>query len=111
MTEFAQVGSQEQGQQDVSARPAHEVHPAGISQRRDDPCHGNERGGAHPVRRRGHAVGRGRDALARYVKSSGVRNPASPGNDQVEPECGANKKERPGLHAHDASPWMVASSS
>ncbi|KAF5043332.1 hypothetical protein DSECCO2_503360 [anaerobic digester metagenome] len=86
LAELAQVGGQEQGQEHVSAGPAHEVHAAGVAHEGDHAGHGDEGRRTHPVRGRGHAVGQGRHAAAGHVEALGVFHPRAPGDADVERE-------------------------
>ena len=104
VAELAEIGGQQQGEQHVATRPAHEVHPARVAHGRDEPRHGDEGGGTHPVGGRRHAVGDGRHAAACDVEAARVPDAAQPGDGQVGDEGHAHEHEGPELEAHDAPP-------
>jgi hypothetical protein len=56
LAELAQVRRQQHGQQHVAAGPAHQEQAAAVAHVGDQAGHRDERRGAHPVGRRGHAV-------------------------------------------------------
>ena len=68
LAELAQVRREEQRQQHVAARPAHQVDRAVVAEERDQSRHRDERRGRHPVRGGRHAVGDRVDVLARDVE-------------------------------------------
>ena len=104
VAELAKVGSEEQREQHEAARPSHEVDTAGVPHRRDEPRHREERGRAHPVGPRGHAVDRGRDAAPGDVEPARVLDARKPGDRQVQREGHADEDVGPGENAHrDAS--------
>ena len=100
VTELPQIGSQQERQQHVAAGPAHQIHPAGVAHEADQPGHGDEGGGAHPVGRGGHTVGRRRNTSSGHIEALGVPHPAHPGDEQVQTEAQPHKQEGPGANGH-----------
>ncbi len=71
LTKLAQVGRKQQGQKNVTAGPAQQIDRAVAAHERNNSRHGNERGGAHPIRCRRHAVDHWIDTAASDIKISG----------------------------------------
>ena len=86
LAELAQVRREQQGEDHVAAGPAHEVHGAVVAHEGDDAGHGDERGGAHPVGRGGHAVGDRVHVAAGDVELAGGGGPGPDGDADVERE-------------------------
>ena len=100
LSEFAKVGSEQQGQQDVSSRPSHQEDGPAVTIEGDQPRHRDEGSGRHPVRRRGHAVGYRVDPTSRNVEFLGRPGPGPNRDSYVKDEGGSNHQIGKCLQVH-----------
>ena len=100
LAELAQVGREQQGQQDVPTGPAHQVDRAVHAGEGDDAGHRDEARGAHPVGGGRHAVGQRRDALAGDVELTRRAGTGGDGDPDVEGERHTDDEKCPGLNVH-----------
>ena len=103
LAELAQVGRQQQGQQNEASGPAHQIDRPAIARKGDDARHADEAGRAHPVGGGGHAVGQRRHAFSGDIELTGGLGAAPNGDADVERKAQAHHDERPGLDAHSSS--------
>ena len=82
--ELAEVGAEEHGEQQVAARPPHDVGQAREALGRERAAHRDERRRRHPVRAGGHAVVEGRHAAAGHVVLVRVRGAGDDADDDVD---------------------------
>ena len=101
LTELAQVGSQQQGQQHVAARPAHQVYRAVVAHEGDQPGHRDKRSGRHPIGGGGQSVGQRMHAPARHVEVLGRTGPRPDGNADVQGKGDTDENVGPGLYGHE----------
>ena len=87
LPELSQIGREEQRQKHVAPGPAHKVDRAVVAKEGNEPRHGNKGCGAHPVCRRGHAIGDGMDAASSDVKVPGAGGAGAQGDGDVEGEA------------------------
>ena len=106
LAELAQVRREQDRQQHVPARPAHEVDGAVVPEEADQPRHAEERGGAHPVRGGRHPVGERRHAGPRDVELARGGRARADGDEDVEAERQPHDQEGPVLDGH----WSASSS-
>ena len=109
LAELAQIGCQQQGQQHIAARPAHEIDRAVIARKGDDARHGDERGCAHPVGRRRHAVGDRMHAAAGDIELAGGPGTRPDGNADIKREAGADEDVDKGLCVHVTASYSSSS--
>ena len=102
LSEFAQIGREQERQQHVAACPAHEVDRPVVAHEGDEARHGDERCGRHPVRGGCGAVRDGGDALPGDVKACGLAHARSPADVEVDREGDDDEEEGPGLGRHIA---------
>ena len=104
LAELAQIGRQQQGQQHVAARPAHQVGRVVIAREGDQTRHRDEGRGRHPVGGRRHAVHDRSDAAVGGIELGRGFRPAIDGDADIQRERGADDQQVQGELAHG---WVL----
>ena len=92
LAELAQIRRKQQGQQDVTPGPAHQVLRALKTEKRDQACHRDERCSRHPVGGSGHAVDNRVYALAGDIKVAGTDGTRPDRDADIDRERSADKE-------------------